>query len=123
MGRTSSRSREGPFEIMPTQPIAFMADTILPPARPTLPAISGGNFCWSTRIVGFGEASSACGIRSPFLYSVRPIGTSLPYISIVRAIRIDAVRLRGGRQGWVATPAPRPWAAPLEPQFLDLDQL
>ncbi len=58
-GRISSRSREGPLEIRPTQPMAFIAETMLPPARPTLPAIAGGNFCCNTRMLGFGAASRA----------------------------------------------------------------
>ncbi len=59
MGRISSISREGPLEMAPTQPTAFIAAVMLPPASPILPAISGGNFCWKTKIDGFLEASSA----------------------------------------------------------------
>ena len=59
IGRTSSMSRDGPLEIRPRQPTAFIAETMLPPARPALFAISGGNFCCNTRIVGLGEASRA----------------------------------------------------------------
>ena len=52
-------SLDGPFEMQPTQPTACIAAVMLPPASPTFPAISGGNFCSRTRIVGFGDASSA----------------------------------------------------------------
>ena len=45
MGRISSMSRDGPLEMAPTQPRAFMAVVMLPPERPILPASSGGNFC------------------------------------------------------------------------------
>ena len=37
------------------QPMDFMAETILPPARPTLLAISGGKFCCMTSTVGLGD--------------------------------------------------------------------
>ena len=59
IGRISSMSREGPLEMHPTQPTAFIAEVMLPPDSPTLPAISGGKICCKTRIVGLGEASRA----------------------------------------------------------------
>jgi hypothetical protein len=55
----ASMSRDGPLEIMPMQPTAIIELTIISPARPALAWISGGHFCWITRMVGFFMASSA----------------------------------------------------------------
>ena len=52
-------SLDGPLEMQPTQPTACIAAVMFPPASPTFPAISDGNFCSRTRIVGLGDASSA----------------------------------------------------------------
>ena len=57
--RIASTSRDGPLEIMPTQPTTFIWVTIISPARPAFAISSGGHFCWITRTVGFGLASSA----------------------------------------------------------------
>ena len=59
IGRISSMSREGPFEIAPKHPTDFIAAVMFPPANPTLFANSGGNFCCNARIVGFLDACRA----------------------------------------------------------------
>ncbi len=57
--RTASTSREGPLLIMPTQPTRVMVVTMISPARPALAMMPSGHFCWITRMVGLGIASSA----------------------------------------------------------------
>ena len=62
-------SREGPFETAPTAPHARIDDVMLPPERPTLSAISAGNFCWKQKIDGLPSLSiaSSTSIRVSFL--------------------------------------------------------
>ena len=73
-------SRDGPLEMHPTHPTAFMAEVMLPPERPTLPAISSDNellqayynsrekdgFMYAYRIPGMNSVAQSSGrlIRS-----------------------------------------------------------
>ena len=57
--RMASTSRDGPFDSRPMQPTDIMDVTMISPARPAFAMSSGGHFCWMTRMVGFGMASSA----------------------------------------------------------------
>ncbi len=74
-------SRDGPFEIMPTQPTACIEVVIISPARPALFISSGGHFCWMTRMVGFFMASSA---STTSMKDSRPakFGSGRPYTQV-----------------------------------------
>src|SRR5215470_7274545 len=75
--RMASMSRDGPLDRSPTQPTAIIELTIISPASPALAISSGGHFCWITRMVGLGMASSA---STTFMNESRPakLGSGSP---------------------------------------------
>src|SRR5215212_4246825 len=80
IGRISWMSREGPFDTAPIAPHARIEEVMLPPDRPTLSAMSPGNFCSKQKMDGLPSLS----IASSTFIRVRllNVGSGRPYVHV-----------------------------------------